>query len=292
MLKSKSETVSSPKSQGSSTAVTFSTLQSWYEFNGRHDLVWRQSCDPWIILVSEIMLQQTPVVRVEKVFNSFIKRFPNTEAMAASTLADVIRLWDRLGYPRRARNLYATSLIIHNDGWPSPELYETLPGVGTYTASALRSLTSQFCAVNESNFANDVNISRVCSRMLGTTTKSRTTLYTVYKKISRGLDARDATLAVMDLGSLVCRKKDPSCHTCPLKSGCIAKGELPGEAVSRQKPYVGSFRQQRGDLLARLREKSVALADADPLVVTSLLNEGFIRTTPKRVFLADGLKAN
>ncbi len=289
MLKSKSETVSSPKSQGSSTAVPLSALQAWYEINGRHDLVWRKSCDPWIILVSEIMLQQTPVARVEKVFDAFIDRFPNAEAMATSTLADVIRLWDRLGYPRRARNLYASSLIIRNDGWPRPEFYETLPGVGTYTASALRSLTSQSAAVNELNFASDVNISRVCSRMLGTTSKSRTTLFMMYKKISRGLNARDATLAVMDLGSLVCRKKGPSCRTCPLKSRCIAKGELPGEAVSRQKPYEGSFRQQRGDLLARLREKSVALADADPLVVASLLNEGFVRTTPKRVFLADDL---
>ncbi len=272
--------------------TTRSKLGSWYETHGRHDLVWRQTSNKWIILISEVMLQQTPVARVEKVFDAFVQRFPTPSAMAESSLADVIRAWDRLGYPRRARNLYATSLIVAKDGWPTPEEYEMLPGVGTYTASALRALTCADETIEEDHFANDVNITRVCSRMLGTLSSSRNELFSQYKKVARGLGPRDGVLAVMDVGSLVCTKKDPSCSQCPVKRSCATKGPLANEPVSRQKPYEGSFRQRRGDLLRQLRDHPVAIADTDSEVLISLLDEGFVRTTSQRVFLADALHAN
>lgn len=269
-----------------------SRLASWYESNGRHDLSWRNTSDKWIILISEVMLQQTPVARVEKVFESFVQKFPTPQKMAQSSLADVIRAWDRLGYPRRARNLYATSLIIAGQGWPSPEHYETLPGVGIYTASALRSLTSDDEIVKDSHFAADVNITRVCSRTIGMTNSTRSELFAQYKKITRGLNPHDAVLAVMDVGSLICTKKNPQCSQCPLKKSCVTQGELEGEAKSRQKPYVGSFRHKRGELLRQLRIAPVSIDQTDPQVLASLLDEGFVRTTSKRVFLADTLTAS
>jgi A/G-specific adenine glycosylase len=262
-------------------------LKRWYAKNGRHNLVWRQTDDLWVTLVSEVMLQQTPVSRIEKVFDTFLARFPTPEAMATSTLADVIRAWDRLGYPRRARNLYATSRIISQQGWPDPEHYETLPGVGTYTANALRALCSGSPQTTSEHFARDVNINRVCTRMIGSLKPSPTELLDQYLLLTKGLPSRDGLLAVMDLGSLVCTKVSPRCETCPVRTHCSTQGTLEGEARSRQKPYEGSFRQKRGDVLAQLREGSVSRAELDETVVESLKTERFVRVTKTRVFLAE-----
>lgn len=261
----------------------------WYDSCGRHELTWRKTRNKWTILVSEVMLQQTPVARVEKVFAPFMEKFSTPEVMATSSLSDVIRAWDRLGYPRRARNLYAASCMITRDGWPARDSFEILPGVGNYTAAALRALTSRSKSVDNENFATDVNITRVCNRVSGSTTASRAQQFEIYAKITRTMSARDALLGVMDLGAMVCTKVAPECSACPLKSCCVAQGVLPGETKSRQKPYEGSFRQKRGDLLAQLRVGPISLKGTDLKVVASLLEEGFIQTTRSRVFLAEAL---
>jgi A/G-specific adenine glycosylase len=237
------------------------------------------------------MLQQTPVHRVTPVFDKFIKKFPTPQKMAKSTLSDVIVMWDRLGYPRRARNLYATSIIISENGWPEPHDYEMLPGVGAYTARALRAITDDF-NIDAETFPRDCNITRVCDRVLGEVASDVSEQLRAYKRLTKSMHSRDACLAVMDLGALICTKRSPSCDQCPIARSCAAKGALVGEVISRQKRYEGSFRQKRGDLLAQLREGPVALSTADTNALESLVKEGFVQINRKRAFLADALVSN
>jgi len=112
------------------------TLVEWYAAHGRHELPWRATRDRWSVLVSEVMLHQTQVPRVVNAWPAFIRRYPTPEAMAATSAGDVIRAWGRLGYPRRARWLWEAAGVIARDGWPDD--LAALPGVGVYTAAAIR----------------------------------------------------------------------------------------------------------------------------------------------------------
>lgn len=268
-------------------AASESTLLSrWYSRHGRHDLAWRQTTGKWVTLVSEVMLQQTPVARVEKAFDTFITQFPTPQAMAHAPLSDVVTAWDRLGYPRRARNLHTASKIISEHGWPDESEYELLPGVGSYTAHALRALCSGSVTTTPRHFARDVNINRVCTRRVGSLAATHDELENEFLSLTKKFSSRDGLLAVMDLGSTVCTKTTPSCASCPVNKTCATQGVLESEPTSKQKPYVGSFRQKRGEALRLLRIGPVSLQDLDEDVVISLEYEGFIRTTKTRAFLA------
>src|SRR4051812_11590849 len=133
-------------------------LEAWYAEHGRHDLPWRSTRDPWAVLVSEVMLQQTQVARVLVAWSPFMDRFPTPAAMAAAPLGEVIGAWDRLGYPRRARRLWEAAAVIAADGWPDD--LATLPGVGRYTAAAIRAQ-----ADDRDVPAVEVNVRRVVQRV-------------------------------------------------------------------------------------------------------------------------------
>jgi A/G-specific adenine glycosylase len=209
------------------------------------------------------MLAQTQVQRVAIVWPRFMEQFPTVAMTAASSPADVIAAWDRLGYPRRARRLWETAVIVHEYGWP--ENYCDLPGVGPYTAGALAAQADGDSAA----IGIDVNIRRVAQRVCGTSltdSAARTAAIT----IAEPLVGRDRLLALMDLGATLCRVRDPLCNACPLHTQCHTRGALPGEARSRQAPYKGSLREQRGKILATLRERSIVLTtEFDPDVLAA-----------------------
>jgi A/G-specific adenine glycosylase len=187
--------------------------------------------------------------------------------MAAARVGAVITAWGRLGYPRRARRLWESATLIAHDGWP--EDLSVLPGIGRYTAAAIRA-QADLADVP----AIEVNIRRVVQRVRGTVlTETAAELASV--EIGRGLHGRDRLLALMDLGATVCTPREPSCPQCPLRRRCMTRGVLPGEVRTRQPAFAGSFRQRRGVVMARLREEArVAVADLDADALTSLVHDG------------------
>ena len=243
-----------------------SPLATWYEEHGRHDLPWRATRDRWAVLVSEVMLHQTQVPRVEAVYAAFLDRFPTPAAMAAATPGEVIQAWGRLGYPRRARRLWDAATRIAAEGWPD-DLTE-LPGVGRYTAGAVRAQ-----ADGADVPAVDVNVRRVLERVTGHALTPRAADAAMLQ-VGKPLTGRDRLLALMDVGALLCHPTAPRCPACPLRRRCATRGPLPSEHRPRAAPYDGSFRQRRGDVLARLRAgpTPAALLDADALA--SLRRDG------------------
>jgi A/G-specific adenine glycosylase len=252
--------------------VSGEKLRGWYERAGRHDLPWRLTRDRWAVLVSEVMLQQTQVARVLDAWPWFIARFPSPEATATAGAGAVIAAWDRLGYPRRARWLWQASTTISDHGWPD-DLCE-LPGVGRYTAGAVRSLADDVDVP-----AIEVNVRRVVERVAGRQL-STTEAEAESVRLGRGLPPRDRLLALMDVGALLCRPRDPACATCPLRRQCATRGPLDEETRHRQKPFEGSFRQRRGQVMARLRaEPRVELDELDREALTSLVADGLAVVT-------------
>ncbi len=242
-------------------------LAAWYGDHGRHDLPWRATRDRWTVLVSEVMLQQTQVARVLAAWPAFITRFPTPAVMADAPLGDVLAAWGRLGYPRRARRLWEASRVIATDGWPR-EL-TTLPGVGRYTAAAIRAQ-----ADDDDVPAIEVNVRRVVQRvegrLLGEVAAERASV-----RVGRELDGRDRLLALMDLGATICTPRAPRCPACPLRRRCATRGTLDGEVRARQPAFAGSFRQRRGVVMARLRAGDVvATAELDAEALASLVADG------------------
>ena len=282
-------------------------LAGWYGRNGRHHLPWRATRDPWAVLVSEVMLQQTQVARVLPKWEAFLGRWPTPEACAAASLDDVLREWQGLGYPRRALALHRCANAVAQGGWPKDEagLVE-LPGVGRYTARALLALAFE----RSCSPPLDVNIARVAARAaLGVETEGvsrREIEAAVAAGHPRGTSRRDYVLALFDAGALHCRSQ-PRCGGCPLAAGCRSRGRLGGTGLAstrrRQAPYAGSFRQLRGAVLAAMlvdtqpptrqalvrRMKGLTpapSADAIARAVESLAADGLV--TASRVPRSDG----
>jgi len=241
-------------------------LAAWYGEHGRHQLPWRRTRDRWAVLVSEVMLHQTQAPRVEAAYAAFLVEFPTPAAMAAASAGDVNRAWGRLGYPRRARRLWDAARRIVAEGWP--EDLETLPGIGRYTAAAVAA------QVHDADVpAVEVNVRRVVERVAGRGLTVREAEAEMVR-VARPLRGRDRLLALMDVGALVCKPLAPRCPACPLQRRCATRGPLPSEERTPTSPYEGSFRQRRGEVLARLRAgpTPTALLDADALV--SLRRDG------------------
>lgn len=261
------------------------------------DLPWRRSRDPWEVLVSEVMLQQTQVSRVIPKWHAFLAEFPTTAACAAAPLGDVLRLWQGLGYPRRARNLHATAIEVERLGaFPSTlDALLALPGVGAYTARAVLAFAFEAEAA-----VVDTNIARVFARVNG----SRLTAGQVQRLADLSLP-RDESWAwnqcLMDLGATVCTAGAPACGECPLTLVCRwrGRGDDPAKGsagVSRpQSRFDGSDRQARGLLLRRLGEGSLELATVSSVMgrppavadrlVGALVAEGLCVVTDGRVAL-------
>jgi A/G-specific adenine glycosylase len=241
-------------------------LTTWYEDHGRHDLPWRLTRDRWAILVSEVMLHQTQVARVAAVYDDFLARFPTPAAMADAGPAAVIAAWGRLGYPRRARRLHDSAVVLRDHGWPDD--LTALPGVGRYTAAAV---VAQADDVDVP--AVEVNIRRVAERVRGERLSERAAEEATVR-IGGPLRGRDRLLALMDVGALLCKPREPRCGECPLRRRCATRGPRPDETRHRQPPFAGSFRQRRGEVMARLRVGTVLARELDAEALTSLVDDG------------------
>ena len=223
-------------------------LSDWFAANAR-DLPWRHTRDPYAILVSEVMLQQTQVDRVIPRYLAWLERWPTVESFAAATTGDVIREWQGLGYNRRAVNLHRAAQSVARDGWPTD--LTTLPGVGPYTAAAVRCF-----ALGEDVLPVDVNVERV-QRRTGCAFASR------------------AAQALMDLGATICLARVPLCNACPLAAACPSRGirEAPAR---KQSPFEGSFRQRRASALRLVADAPRALDALDDDAVRSLERDGLV----------------
>ena len=242
-------------------------ITAWYARNGRHDLAWRRSRDRWAVLVSEVMLHQTQVPRVAAAWPEFFGRFPTPAAMAQAGPGTVIQAWGTLGYPRRARRLWEAAVVIATDGWPDD--LTSLPGVGRYTARAVAAQCDDTDVP-----AVEVNGRRVAERATGRALSDRDAEAALVE-LGSPLRGRDRLLALMDVGALVCRPRDPRCDTCPLRRRCATRGVRDGERRSRQGRFEGSFRQRRGRVMAALRSgRAVDARALDPEVLASLVGDG------------------
>jgi A/G-specific adenine glycosylase len=242
---------------------------SWYAEHAR-DLPWRRpDATPWAIMVSEFMLQQTPVERVRGPWQAWLERWPTPVVLAAAAPGDAVRAWGRLGYPRRALRLHQAAQMITNDfNGQVPEDQESLlrlPGVGSYTAAAIRSF-----AYGRREIVLDTNVRRVLARIgLGValpdaapTTQQRTLAEELAPQDPRR--AARWAIASMELGALVCRARNPLCDACPVQDLCAwrraGKPAWPG-APRRSQEYLGTDRQCRGALLALLRSSDDPVED-------------------------------
>jgi A/G-specific adenine glycosylase len=243
---------------------------------GAHrDLPWRATRDPWAVLVSELMLQQTQVSRVIPRYHEFLKRFPTVTACAASPLSEVIRAWAGLGYNRRAVNLHrCAELVVTRHGGELPadlEALMALPGIGPYTARAVLAF-----AFEQDTAVVDTNVGRVLARMAGEPLTPRRAQGLADALVPRG-KAWVWNQAMLDLGATVCRARMPTCGECPIRRWCRwgaartdgrARLAGPDPAVGSasvsggQSPFMGSDRQGRGRLVAALRARgSVPVAN-------------------------------
>ncbi len=224
-------------------------LLAWFRDTAR-DLPWRRTRDPYAILVSEVMLQQTQASRVAPRFVRWLERWPTVTALADASRADVIREWQGLGYNRRAVALHQAARQLARDGWPA-DLTE-LPGVGPYTAAAVRNF-----AWGEPVLPVDTNVRRVQERT------------------GRAFSPA-AAQALMDLGARVCLARVPRCGECPLAADCPSAG-MRAEPLRRQSRFEGSFRQRRAAALRVVAAAPQPLAELDEEAVAALVRDGLVR---------------
>jgi A/G-specific adenine glycosylase len=218
------------------------------------DLPWRRTRDPWAILVSEVMLQQTQALRVIPKWQEFLVAFPSPSECAAARLGDVLRLWQGLGYPRRARNLHAAAAQIASLGeFPSTlDGLLRLPGVGDYTARAVLAFAFEADAA-----VVDTNIARVLARVAGRQLTSKEAQTAADEAMVRG-NSWEWNQCLMELGAVLCRPSSPQCEVCPLNGRCAWRGcgEDPAVGSARvskpQARFDGSDRQARGRLMKAL----------------------------------------
>lgn len=242
-------------------------LMAWYRERGRHDLPWRLTRDPYAVLVSEVMLQQTQVERVLPYYTAWLARWPTFAALAAATPADVIREWRGLGYNRRALNLHRLAVAVtrnHGGGLPaSPTALRRLPGIGPYTAAAIGSFArEQRIAVV------DTNIARVLARaFFGAASQREVPDRALAGRADALLPSREVrhhNLALMDLGATVCGARAPRCGECPVGRLCAwkAAGHPPGEATRPPTPrFEHTARFARGRIIDALRAAPATAAE-------------------------------
>jgi len=277
---------------------------NWYAVAAR-DLPWRRpGTSAWAVLVSEFMLQQTPVARVLPVYEAWLERWPTPADLAAEPAGEAVRAWGRLGYPRRALRLHACAVAItEQHGGRVPDDHAellALPGVGDYTAAAVASF-----AYGRSHAVLDTNVRRVLGRAVSGTEFPPASVTRAEKELAAALVPDDHpelwAVAVMELGALVCTASGPRCDACPIREQCAwrAAGRPPYDGPPRRgQTYDGTDRQCRGRLLAVLRDnqRSVSrerLDDAWPDAVqrerclTSLVADGLVVRRAGRFALPD-----
>jgi len=272
---------------------------AWYDTDAR-ELPWREpDCPAWHVLISEVMLQQTPVARVLPIWQEWVRRWPTPADLAASTAGEAIRDWGRLGYPRRALRLHeAARAIVERHGGEVPSDHAdllALPGIGTYTAAAVASF-----AFGQRHAVVDTNVRRVFARTIGGEAQAAPALTVAESRLAASLlpdhpqRAARWGVAVMELGALICTARAPRCGSCPVSSQC--RWQLSGAPphtgpVRRGQAWSGTDRQIRGAILAVLRASAApvdgaTLADEVP---DSALCDAFQRSRCLDGLVADGL---
>ena len=268
-------------------------LLEWYD-QSRRDLPWRDpGVTAWQILVSEFMLQQTPVSRVLPIWRDWVERWPTPSATAAASAADVVRAWGKLGYPRRAKRLHECATVIardHGDVVPDDvEILLTLPGVGSYTARAVACF-----AYHQPVPLVDTNVRRVVARAVhGLADAEAPSAARDHADVSALLpdDERAPTfsVALMELGAIVCTARAPRCGLCPLRECAWRRaGYPPAQGPARRvQTYAGTDRQVRGCLLDVLRAKDSPVTRAE--LDVAWLTDTRQRDRALNSLLADGL---
>ena len=224
---------------------------AWYAVEQR-DFPWRRTRDPWAVLVSEVMLQQTQASRVVERFPPFLRRFPNPAAMADASEAEVLVAWAGLGYNRRALSLRRIATAVRRNGWPSDaDGLRRLPGIGPYTSRAVAAL-----AFGQPVGAVDTNVRRWLTRRFGLEVSAGATSL---QELADGLATADRRAssesvaawmhASMEFGARVCRARVPDCPNCPIADGCPSRNGAAAVPVRRQSAFAGSDRALRGALL-------------------------------------------
>jgi A/G-specific adenine glycosylase len=283
-------------------------ILDWFAREAR-GLPWRMhGTSPWGVLVSEVMLQQTPVVRVEPVWRAWMSRWPSPAALAGSATGDAIHAWGRLGYPRRALRLHAAAVAIverhHGDVPRNRDQLLALPGVGTYTAAAVSSF-----AFGARLAVVDTNVRRVLARTIGGAAQAGPSLSRAEMDLAAALlpaeadAARTWNAAVMEVGALVCSARAPRCPDCPVQDLCAWQraGRPAYEGpVRKGQSWLRTDRQCRGALLAVLRESSgpvtatgvVASWPSDDTqrdrCLDSLVTDGLVESLPGNRFRLPG----
>ncbi len=235
---------------------------AWFDDHAR-ELPWRGvEASAWSVMVSEFMLQQTPVARVLPVHAAWLERWPTPAALAGGSTGEAVRMWGRLGYPRRALRLHATAVaLVERHGGEVPSSYDellALPGVGDYTASAIASF-----AFARRHVVLDTNVRRVLARAVSGEEFPATAVTRAERDLATSLLPDDPTtaatwaVATMELGALVCTARQPSCATCPIATSCAWRGAgFPAYdgPPRRGQAWAGTDRQCRGRIMALARE--------------------------------------
>jgi A/G-specific adenine glycosylase len=269
-------------------------LLQWYDGHAR-DLPWRRpTATPWGVLVSEVMLQQTPVVRVLPVYDAWLERWPRPDHLADESPGEAIRAWGRLGYPRRAIRLHAAATVIaEQHAGEVPDDYDALralPGVGDYTASAVLAF-----AFGRRQAVLDTNVRRVLSRVVAGQEFPPNAVTAIERSVARDLlpvdepTAATWSVALMELGALVCSAATPRCEVCPLRAACAWRtaGHPSYDGPPRRgQAWAGTDRQCRGRLMALAREAERAVSDR---VITGAWSDAAQRARCLESLLADGL---
>jgi A/G-specific adenine glycosylase len=235
------------------TDPDLAAVLDWWTANAR-ELPWRATRDRYAVWVAEVMSIQTTVTRSAAAWTRWMARWPTVEALASASLADVLAQWQGLGYPRRARDLHRSAVIVAGSGWPD-DLTE-LPGVGRYVADAVRCF-----ALEEPVLPHDVNVARVLRR-----------------RFPGGVDTAGdpwrAGQAIMEFGQRICCAR-PRCQACPVRGGCPGPEPASPGARRRTRAFQGSLRQRRGVLLRRVIAEGAVVVDvADRDVAAGLAEDG------------------
>jgi A/G-specific adenine glycosylase len=267
-------------------------ILAWFDESAR-ELPWRTDPQPWRVMVSEFMLQQTPVARVLPMFETWIRRWPSPTSLASDSPGEAVRAWGKLGYPRRALRLHATAVAIverHGGEVPSDvDSLRALPGVGDYTAAAIASF-----AFGQRHAVLDTNVRRLFARTVQGVEFPADSITAAERGLASALlPARDAhrwAASTMELGAVICTAKSPKCAICPVEQHCAwnAAGRPSHNGPPRRgQAYAGTDRQVRGLLLDVLRasDSPVTTAELDAVwddanqrerCLASLLSDGLV----------------
>ncbi|MCW2928851.1 MAG: mutY [Thermoleophilia bacterium] len=237
-------------------------ILDWFDVHGR-DWPWRASRDRWTVLVCEVCSQQTQIARAAPFVERILDRFPQPRDLARAELGELLAMWQGLGYPRRARNLWLAAQAIDASGWP--EDLRDLPGVGPYTDAAIRCFADE-----EAIVPPDINTRRVLARVFPDGVPGAAEHPALARR------AWHWGSAVMELGQTTCRAK-AVCEACPLLELCPSAGTLEVIASPRQARYAGSMRQRRGTLLRAVIEQGFASWFDDEPAAESLVTDGLAR---------------